>query len=737
MRLAALGVVLLGAISCNRAAPSESLLAGKRPARVQGVANPPLLTDGQQASEGADWNAAPAAVLKEDGAFVDYDLGRSVPIDAAYLQGDNNDDYVVAVSEDGQSFRELWVARPVAAQGLRGRAADGLSGQGRWIRLSARGGDRVYSVTELQLWSRKPAMFPPHAEARAPELVAASVRTYLIYLVLAFALVLFVTRDGWPARRTALLWLVPVLAAALTARAIAAAWPVGGREVSFARASAAAIVLLALLRGWERARVAPPHRKTVVVACAFGALLAFASFFNMGRPQMWHHGERRPMLVHAGDMRIYQPFVKYYDELRYDGVYLASLLAYAEDERGGSLASLAAIRVRDLRDFRVRPVGELTDEITKVRRQFTPERWAAFKTDLRFFRSAMGPDFATSMDDHGANAPPAWVLLARPFLGYVTASETTLTIAGLIDVVLFLAMAWAMWACFGLLPMLVAMTVFGATELYMFGTNWAGATLRHDWLALLTFAACALKRQRWLLAGALLGFATMLRVLPAAGLFGVAAPAVGWLAVQARQRRLPTLREFLAQHRPALRVIAAAAVTMLAAFLITGALYGFSAWSEWWARITLYNRGLAVNEVNLRMLVAGVDQNGLALMRERWPIYLLGEIAAVVLVVLAARERPLDEAMLLGLPLALVLMHPVNYQDHFIFLLVLLGARPAGQRLLAAAAPLLVMCVAAYWAVLDPDAHRRFELMSVLLFGAMGWLYFVQLRRRDELRTDG
>ncbi len=430
------------------------------------------------------------------------------------------------------------------------------------------------------------------------------------------------------------------------------------------------------------------------------------------------------MLVHAGDMRIYQPFVKYYDELRYDGIYLASMLAFAEDERGGSLASLAGIRVRDLRDFRVRPVGELTEEIAKVRRQFTPERWAAFKTDIRFFRSAMGPDFATSMDDHGANAPPAWVLLARPLLGHVTASETSLTIAGLVDAVLFLAMAWAMWACFGLLPMLVAMTVFGATELYMFGTNWAGATLRHDWIALLTFAACALKRQRWLLAGALLGFATMLRVLPAAGLFGVAAPAVGWLAVQVRLRRRPTLREFLAQHRPALRVIAAAAVTMLAAFLITGALYGFSAWSEWWARITLYNRGLAVNEVNLRMLVAGVDHNGPALMRERWPIYLLGEIAAVVLVVLSARDRPLDEAMLLGLPLALVLMHPVNYQDHFVFLLVLLGARPAGQRLLGAAAPLLVMCVAAYWVVLDPDAHRRFELMSVLLVRGDGLAVF-------------
>jgi len=167
----------------------------------------------------------------------------------------------------------------------------------------------------------------------------------------------------------------------------------------------------------------------------------------------------------------------------------------------------------------------------------------------------------------------------------------------------------------------------------------------------------------------------------------------------------------------------------VATVLVTGALYGFSAWSEWWVRITLYNQELAVNEVNLRMLVSGVDQLAPALMRERLPVYLLAELGAIVVVVLAARNRPLDEAMLLGLPLALVLLHPVNYQDHFVFLAVLLGAQ---GRLLAVAAPLLVMCVGGYWAVLDPDAVRRFELMTVLLFGAMGWMYFAELRAKPR-----
>jgi hypothetical protein len=722
------GLVLLGvgALSCGRSgAPSENLLTGKTPVRADGIANAQLLTDGRQAGEGEDWNVPAASILQSESAVVEFDLGQSLPIAAAFLQGDNNDEYVVSVSDDGTNYRELWIARPVPAAGLRGRSAEGLAGQGRWIRLSARGGDRAYSVTELQIWSGRPATFGAPASVRSAELRAASVRTHFIYLILAFGVVLFATREGWPGRRTALLWLLPAVAALFTALAIGAAWPLGGREVSFARLTAAAIVLLALLRGWERIRRAPPHRKTILVACGFGAVLAFACFYNFGRPQGWNHAQRRPMFVHIADMRIYQPFVKYFDELRYDGVYVASLLAYAEDERGGSLASLAGTRMRDLRDYHIRTAGELTSHVEKVRQRFTPERWAAFKQDLRFFRSAMGPDFVTTMDDHGANAPPSWVWLVRLFLGHVTASEATLTAAGLIDGLLFLAMAWAIGACFGLLPMFVAMTVFGATELYMFGTNWAGATLRHDWLTLLAFSACALRRERWLLAGALLGFGTMLRVLPAVGLLGIGAPALGWFVAQGLRRHRPSLREILTENRAALRVLTAAAATMLVTFLVTGALYGFGAWGEWWTRINLYNRDLGVNEVNLRMLVAGVDHTSLALMRERFVLYLLAEIAAVVVVVLAARGRPLDEAMLLALPLIPVLLHPVNYHLHFVFLLPLLGAR---RGLLTAAAPLLVMCVAGYWAVLDPDATRRFELMSVLLFAAMGWLYFAELR---------
>jgi hypothetical protein len=704
---------LLALSSCTRG-PSENLLAGKQAARADGVARPEVITDGTVAPEGAPWDAPAATPLSSESSSITYDLGQPARIQSVFLQGDNNDDYVLGVSDDGIHFRELWIARPVGVPGLRGRSTEGLDARARWLRLSPRGGDHVYSVTELQVWT---GALPALSARPSSEVLAARVRAAFIYLVLAFGVALFATRKETPILRLAMAWVLPAVAAIVLVQAMVVAWPLGGREVSAARASAAVIALLALLRGWDRLRRAPPHHMTVIAASATAAVLAFACFYNLGRPQFWNAGKQRPMFVHVGDMRIYQPFAKYFDELRYDGVYLASALAYAEDERGGSIESIGATQIRDLRDFRLRPISDLRADMLEVKRRFSDARWAEFKRDLTFFRTSMGPGFINSLDDHGANAPPSWVWLARVAIGHVPATETTLTIAGLIDAALFLAMAWAIAASFGLLPMLITMTVFGATDLYMFGTNWGGATLRHDWLVLLGFAACALRQQRWRLAGALLGAGAMLRVIPGIALIGIVAPAATWVASQWFRHRRIGLRALLTEHRAAARVVSAAVVTMLGIFLITALLYGFSAWHEWWVRIRALNADLATNEVSLRMLLAGVDQTAPALLRERRPLFVLAQIAGVLTVALAARKRPLEDAMLLALPLALVLMNTVNYHVHFVFLLVLLGAR---RGLLAAAAPLLVMCAACYWIDLDTDWPRHFETLTALVFAAVG-----------------
>ena len=691
------------------------MLAGKPPARADGVARPDLLTDGTLAAEGAAWDAPAATPFSSESSSVTYDLGQPARIQSAFLQGDNNDDYILSVSDDGHNFRELWIARPVGAPGLRGRSTEGLGARARWLRLSPRGGDHVYSVTELQVWTGG----LPALSSQPSEVMAARVRAGFVYLVLAFGVALFATRKGTPALQTG-----GGVAAAGRRRDLPRAMdgrshpgcPRGFGGPRLRRRDRAAGVAARL--GPPPPRAAAPqdrHRRR-----ATAAVLAFACFYNLGRPQFWHNGKQRPMFVHVGDMRIYQPFTKYFDELRYDGVYLASALAYAEDERGGSIESVGATQIRDLRDFRLRPIGELRADMLEVKRRFSDARWAEFKRESTFFRTSMGPGFITSLDDHGANAPPPWVWLARLWIGHVPATETTLTIAGLIDAALLLAMAWAIAACFGWLPMLIAMTVFGATDLYSFGTNWGGATLRHDWLVLLGFAACALRQQRWRLAGALLGAGTMLRVIPAVALIGVVAPAATWLAGQWFRRRRIGLRALLTEHRAARAGRRGGGPDDAGIFLVTALLYGFSAWREWWVRIRALNADLATNEVSLRMLLAGVDQTAGALLRERRPLFVLAQIAGLLTVALAARKRPLEDAMLLALPLALVLMNTVNYHVHFVFLLVLLGAR---RGLLAAAAPLLVMCLACYWVDLDTDWARHFETLTALVFAVVGTIY--------------
>ncbi|MFZ5890984.1 MAG: hypothetical protein ACOY0T_08030 [Myxococcota bacterium] len=750
----ALVMVWAATLITTFALPSRAegnLLAGRAPLRSQGVSNVKVLTDGARAHEGDDWNSTAAAVLESDRAFVEFDLGSSKPIVAAYVQGDNNDEYLLAISEDGKTFSPLWNAGPRSEPGLRERWNDTLDGKGRYLRLTARGGDRAYSVTELQVFSEKPKN-PPALGRVSGESQASRVRTCLLYLGAAFAVWLFATHASSATLVLALGAGLVLVAGGLAYDAADSAWPLANREVAYVRAISGAIALLAVLRRAIAAKRFPAHRHVVTAALATSAVLAFASFYNLGRPQFWNHKENRPEFVHTYDMRVYQPFAKYFKELQYDGVYLASVMAYAEDQRNGSLESMSHVEVRGLSDHKVRRVGDITQQVQDIKKRFTPERWAELRKDMLYFEEVMGPEFIGTLTDHGANATPVWVFFARLMLGSAPAGESLLTWAGLADGVLLLLMAAAMWKTFGLWPMLIAMTVFGANDLYMFGTNWSGATLRHDWLVFLGFGACALKAQRWALGGACLALAAMIRAFPGAALLGVSIPGIWWLIEYWQtEKKLPTPKEVYAAHPETVRVLAGAIGTMLFAFLFTGLLYGFHVWGNWWDKVTLLNRDVGVNEVSLRALVAGADGNAGRVLQARRLIHVGAIIIAVVSIFMLGRRRPLHQAMLIGLPLALVIWNPSNYYSHLVFLLALLGSVVVPKKAKLAerdpdeeepkfealavplhqvAAPLLVMCVAGYWSALEPDLERHFQNETVLLFTAFIWLY-VNLAKRD------
>ncbi|MCA3011028.1 MAG: hypothetical protein INH41_01370 [Myxococcaceae bacterium] len=132
---------------------SPGVLQGAQVRQDRGVVRSPVVRDGRAEYEGAPWDSQLAAILQPDGVL-EWDLGEVKPIEAALLQGDNNDDFILWGSVDGSFFSPLWRAPQDAMAGLRTRTTTSLKAQARYLRLTAEGGDRMYSIGELMVFSK-------------------------------------------------------------------------------------------------------------------------------------------------------------------------------------------------------------------------------------------------------------------------------------------------------------------------------------------------------------------------------------------------------------------------------------------------------------------------------------------------------------------------------------------------------------------------------------------------------
>lgn len=724
--------------------PSPSLVAGVQPRRSEGFTAPSRLTDGIRAPEGEPWDSDVSCTFLRTQAFVEYDLGASKPIRAAYIQGDNNDEYILSGSNDGTRFEVIWIAPAQQEPGLRARATDRLDAKARYLRVTAQGGDRRFALSEVQVFSDPPSRWTNSLRERSGLPSAETIRSRVMLLVLACAAWLWTTR-----RRSSIPWLLvtlllPLWAGAALAQGLVDAWPVEGREVAFVRAGAAALVAVALLREFAAPKAYKAHPGPVFATLSAGAIAAFMAFFNLGHPQFMDRKAGEPLFVHNFDMRVYYPVAKYFDELRYDGLYQASVAAYVDDVRAVSLESLGNVELRDLKNHRLTRVADpgVKEEIRAIKGRFSPERWETFKVDMRYFRETMGiGDYLGTMRDHGANATPVWLAIAHLVFSQTAASNTTLTLAGLIDPLLLLLALAGIGRAFGLRTMLVSMAVFGANDFYMFGSNWAGATLRHDWMAYLALGICALKTERWAIGGALLALSAAIRAFPALALMALAIPVGYWLFDFVREhRRRPALSELVNAQRPALTAAAGAGVCVLVVWLGSSLLFSFDAWSEWLSKVRLLDRDPHVNHISLRALVAGSDHLQLRLLNQRAAVFVAGILLSVAAIVLAARRKPLDQVAVLGTLLIPVVFNPANYYIHFIFVLPLLAIEH--QRVASASGRaarsghdgwiwgiLLILCIAQYWETLVRDLDLHFQMATALLFASIAALLSVVLLR--------
>lgn len=661
-------------------------------------------SDGRVALDGADWRAPGALVVKPDAPLV-WALPDLTPLAGAALQADNNDVYLVEVSADGTTWRTWWRAPAVDEAGLQTRSDLELPPtQARFVRLTPSGGDGNYSVTELELFDHdtdgssllRPRWFP----------TAPLDRAWLGLLGLVAAFVFGVGRRTPPVVVGLVGALVAVVGGAVLWNTLfRSAVPNSG--VTLIRAVVASFAGLAVAREAWTARPAHPVVTRVVLGCA--AVLGLACFLNLGRPQFQDVGRHTPTFLHHYDMRTYYPIAKYFPELRFDGVYAASTAVVAEDQ---GFDTLAKRPLRDLRTHDLRTVGVLRDHITEVRDRFSPERWAEFRSDMGYFRRAMGDrGFLDSMNDHGGNATPVWFLAARALFAWTPASDGVLWAGVVLDILLVAGAFVAVWRSYGARTALLAMTLFGTVDFYWFTSNWFGAALRHDWLALWALALCALRVGRWRLAGGLLAWSALIRAFPALAFVTMAFPVLGDLF----RRRGLGLRAWWADRADVRGVLAGAAWATLVLGGASVLVFGVSAWPEWLHKVHLLDKDPHFNNLALRTWFTKTTASWL-------PVALGSSVASAWLL----RRHPLDQAAAWGVVLLPIVFNPANYYLHVAFVLVVLAGespgRLPGRRGWLVWGVLCAMCVGSAFTYGTGSLPHHFKEDTVVLFLALAAL---------------
>jgi len=463
-------------------------------------------------------------------------------------------------------------------------------------------------------------------------------------------------------------------------------------------------------------------------------------------PQFFDQAKGRRTLVHTWDMRHYYPVAKYFRELRFDGLYVASLAAYIDNTPGFDPSQLSKVHLRDLRDAEMRSGTEVAGELPKIRARFTPERWEEFKRDMKYFSDTMGgADYLGSMQDHGGNATPVWILPAHFLFKYFPASELVISLAGLIDPALVLFLFFVLWRTFGLRVMLYVAILWGASDFYNFGSNLMGSTLRQDWLVALGLGACALKKERYALGGVLLAYGGLIRAFPAMATFYLLVP-MAWFAFDTwwSRRKLPTVGDWRENQRPALRAFVGAAACVVALVALTSMVFGFKdSWIAWKQKIEIHATGPSTNNVGLRNVVAfnpALSAKGLMehprsgawgdwssaqkmTFAARRPLFYAILLIATALGLLACRGRKLEEVALIGLLLIPFYFYPSNYYCHFVFLLPLavVGPRVDQDRTFAVVyLSLAAMAVGQCFTLAEGWTDLRYTYQSFLLLIGFG-----------------
>jgi len=307
--------------------------------------------------------------------------------------------------------------------------------------------------------------------------------------------------------------------------------------------------LLALLLAsffFERTR---RHARAFTLAFGLVGAASVWSYFNFGH---FHPGGR---LVHPHEQFHFYFGSKYLEEVRYDALYRAAVVAMAEQG-----TDVGRRRIRDPLSFEVVPASSALGSAAAVRGRFSTPRWQEFGADLAVFRRELQLPLDAVLTDHGNTGSPAWATVAWAFTSWIPPTRAGASALALLDAALLLLLFVTAARCFSprvaAIGLVLAMT---APRAY----DWLGGSiLRLDWLFALGTCACALKVRRWKTAGVFLGYAIASK--PFCALIALSL-GVKMIVDSLRSRRL---------HRGHVALVTTACVALLASVLVSSVLFG-------------------------------------------------------------------------------------------------------------------------------------------------------------------
>jgi hypothetical protein len=490
-----------------------------------------------------------------------------------------------------------------------------------------------------------------------------------------------------------------------------------------------ALLGLALL-SWEAAlrRAGRPeaHRRWRDRLLAVLGVLSALTYVNFG---FGHFGR----LTHEHEWTHYYLGSKYAAELSYDRLYHCLSTADAED---GLRRRVERRPITNLRTNFLEKTDQVLAHPERCKEFFSAGRWLAFKRDVTFFRnrqSARGWDAVQI--DHGYNATPVWTAAGKLLASLSPASATQIYALAVLDPLYLLATIAVIGWAFGWRVLAVALLVFATNFPSRFYWN-GGGFLRWDWLFYTVAAICCLRKDRPLLGGAALAYATLLRVFP---LFVFAGPALvlGWRYL--RERRL---------DRALLRFFAGAAVAGAILVSVSLALTGGVPTYRAFVQNTLKHEATPMtNNMGLRTVIAWrprevgrlmsdsrlVDPFGpwkqarLDAWRAARPFYLVLVLGYLALLALAARQAEPWVAAALAVTGIAVGVELTSYYYSFIIAVALLHAEreEVGRWLLA----LTVFTGVVAWAPLPgmstwfDEQYTAMAAATLAVFTALAWRF--------------